>query len=61
MNFYLACHTFTTAVTLKNGVPVEAVSRMPGHEKPGILMIYTEVDEGKMVEDMADTARRLNR
>jgi len=59
MNFHLARHTFATAVTLKNGVPIETVSKMLGHKKLSTTMIYAEVDEEKIEEDMADIEKRL--
>jgi site-specific recombinase XerD len=61
MNFHLARHTFATAVTLKNGVPIETVSKMLGHKKLSTTMIYAEVDEEKIEEDMTDIEERLNK
>lgn len=61
MNFHLARHTFATAVTLKNGVPIETVSKMLGHKKLSTTMIYAEVDEEKIEEDMTDIEKRLNK
>ena len=60
MNFHLARHTFATAVTLKNGVPIETVSRMLGHTKISTTQIYAEVDEEKIGADMSGVERRLN-
>ena len=31
LTYHLARHTFATTVTLSNGVPIESVSKMPGH------------------------------
>jgi len=61
MNFHLARHTFATAVTLKNGVPIETVSKMLGHTKITTTQIYAEVDEEKIGADMSGVERRLNR
>ncbi|TAN15368.1 MAG: site-specific integrase [Chitinophagaceae bacterium] len=61
INFHLARHTFATAVTLKNGVPIETVSKMLGHKKLSTTMIYAEVDEEKIEEDMTDIEVRLNK
>lgn len=59
MSFHLARHTFATAVTLKNGVPIETVSKMLGHTKITTTQIYADVDEEKIVEDMAGVEDRL--
>ncbi len=60
MSFHLARHTFATAVTLKNGVPIETVSKMLGHTKITTTQIYADVDEEKIIEDMAGVEARLN-
>lgn len=60
MNFHLARHTFATTVTLKNGVPIETVSKMLGHTKITTTQIYAEIDEEKIGADMSGAERRLN-
>lgn len=59
MSFHLARHTFATTVTLKNGVPLETVSKMLGHTKLSTTQIYAEVDEEKIGDDMAGVESRL--
>jgi site-specific recombinase XerD len=59
MSFHLARHTFATAITLKNGVPIETVSKMLGHTKITTTQIYADVDEEKIVGDMAGVETRL--
>jgi integrase/recombinase XerD len=53
LSFHLGRHTFATTVTLKNGVPIETVSKMLGHRKITTTQIYAEVDEEKIAKDMA--------
>jgi len=52
LNFHLARHTFSTTVTLANGVPLETVSKMLGHTKLSTTQIYVHVLEKKIGEDM---------
>jgi len=60
VTFHLARHTFATAITLKNGVPIETVSKMLGHKKITTTQLYAEVDEEKINNDMIVLQRRLN-
>ncbi len=59
MSFHIARHTFATTVTLKNGVPIETVSKMLGHTKLSTTQIYAEVDEEKIMADMAGIETRF--
>lgn len=59
MSFHLARHTFATVVTLKNGVPLETVSKMLGHTKLSTTQIYAEVDEDKIATDMEKVECRM--
>ncbi len=59
MTFHLGRHTFATSVTLKNGVPIETVSKMLGHTKLTITQIYADVDEEKIIADTAGIENRL--
>lgn len=60
MTFHIARHTFATTVTLKNGVPIETVSKMLGHTKLTTTQIYAEVDEEKIADDMNGVEELLN-
>jgi len=53
MTFHLARHTFATAITLKNGVPIETISKMLGHTKISTTEIYAAVNDEKIMSDMA--------
>ncbi|MES1226749.1 MAG: site-specific integrase, partial [Bacteroidota bacterium] len=59
MSFHLARHTFATAVTLKNGVPIETVSKMLGHAKLATTLVYAEVDEEKIGIDMIKVEQKM--
>lgn len=59
LTFHVARHTFATTVTLSNGVPIETVSRMLGHNKLSTTQIYARVLEKKISDDMAVLKRKL--
>lgn len=61
MTFHLARHTFATAVTLKNGVPIETISKMLGHTKISTTEIYAAVDDEKIISDMALVESKIER
>jgi site-specific recombinase XerD len=49
---HTARHTFATTVTLANGVPIETVSSMLGHNNIRTTQIYAKVVEQKVSDDM---------
>ncbi len=59
LTFHVARHTFATTITLSNGVPIETVSRMLGHNKLATTQIYARVLEKKVSQDMAELKKRL--
>lgn len=52
ITFHLARHTFATTVTLTNGVPIESVSKMLGHNSIKTTQIYAKIVDRKISEDM---------
>jgi integrase len=52
LTFHIARHTFATAVTLTNGVPIETVSKLLGHTSVKTTQIYAKVIEQKVSNDM---------
>ncbi|MDB5024315.1 MAG: integrase [Mucilaginibacter sp.] len=59
LTFHVARHTFATTITLSNGVPIETVSRMLGHNKLATTQIYARVLEKKVSQDMAELKKKL--
>lgn len=58
---HIARHTFATTVTLANGVPIESVSKMLGHNSIRTTQIYAKVLDMKVSQDMSNLALKLNR
>ena len=52
LTFHMARHTFATTITLSNGVPIETVSKMLGHNKLATTQIYARVLDKKIGDDM---------
>lgn len=50
ISFHLARHTFATTISLKNGVPLLALSKMLGHKHITTTQIYAKVTES-MIDD----------
>ena len=52
ITFHIARHSFATTITLTNGVPIETVSKMLGHNNIKTTQIYAQVIESKISFDM---------
>jgi site-specific recombinase XerD len=61
VTFHVARHTFATAITLSNGVPIETVSKLLGHTKLSTTQIYARVVEKKVGEDMQNLKEIMRR
>lgn len=59
MTCHIARHTFATTVTLANGVPIESVSKMLGHNSIRTTQIYAKVLDLKVSNDMANLELKL--
>ena len=57
---HLARHTFATTITLTNGVPIETVSKMLGHQSLRTTQHYAKIVERKISDDMNVLKAKLN-
>ncbi|MBK3518246.1 site-specific integrase [Carboxylicivirga marina] len=60
LTFHMARHTFATTITLSNGVPIETVSKVLGHNRIATTQIYAKVLENKISQDMMELRTKLN-
>jgi site-specific recombinase XerD len=60
VTYHLARHTFSTTVTLSNGVPLETVSKMLGHKNIRTTQIYARMTKDRISNDMNALARILD-
>jgi site-specific recombinase XerD len=62
ISYHVARHTFSTTVTLSNGVPIESVSKMLGHTNIRTTQIYAKITDRKISRDMDALAQKyINR
>ncbi|MGM0635906.1 MAG: site-specific integrase [Bacteroidota bacterium] len=60
LSFHTARHTFATAITLSNGVPIETVSKLLGHNKLATTQIYARVIDSKISDELEILESKLN-
>ena len=61
VTMHLGRHTFATAVTITNGVPIETVSKMLGHKSLKTTQIYAKVNDTKISKDMNELVKVLEK
>lgn len=59
LSMHVARHTFATSITLSNGVPIETVSKMLGHNSLKTTQIYGRIIDSKISQDMKRLRRIL--
>jgi site-specific recombinase XerD len=59
LSFHVARHTFATTITLTNGVPIESVSKMLGHENIKSTQHYARIVDQKVGDDMLQLSKKI--
>jgi len=59
MGVHMSRHTFASLITLSEGVPIETVSRMLGHEHIKTTQRYAELSLDKITEDAKILSARI--
>lgn len=57
--FHVARHTFAVTVCLENGLPIETLSKMPGHTDLRVTQAYARITYRKVTEDMKVLKNKL--
>ena len=57
--YHMSRHSFATSVCLSQGVPIETLSQMMGHQDIATTQIYAEITRTKINEDMTNLAERI--
>ena len=52
LTYHMGRHSFSTLITLENGVPIETVSKILGHSDIKTTQVYARVTPKKLFEDM---------
>ena len=59
MKFHQRRHTFSTTITLSQGVPLETVSKMLGHKHITTTQIYAKITNDKIGRDMEMLSEKI--
>ncbi len=59
LTWHYGRHTYATEITLSQGVPIETVSRMLGHNRIATTQIYAKITNDKIDEDMKALEKRI--
>lgn len=59
VTYHVSRHSFSTTITLSQGVPIETVSRMLGHTNIKTTQIYAKITKEKISQDMEILSHKL--
>lgn len=57
--YHMSRHSFASSICLSQGVPIETLSHMMGHQDIATTQIYAEITRTKINEDMTNLAERI--
>jgi site-specific recombinase XerD len=60
LSYHQARHTFASLITLSEGVPIETVSKMLGHQNITTTQTYAEVSTDKILKDILVLSEKIN-
>ncbi|WP_163213476.1 site-specific integrase [Bacteroides sp. 519] len=60
LSYHMARHTFASLITLSEGVPIETVSKMLGHQDITTTQTYAEVSTDKILKDILLLSEKIN-
>lgn len=60
LSYHQSRHTFASLITLSEGVPIETVSKMLGHQDITTTQTYAEVSTEKILKDILALAEKIN-
>ncbi|MDU1892253.1 MAG: site-specific integrase [Dysgonomonas sp.] len=60
LSYHVARHTFASLITLSEGVPIETVSKMLGHQDITTTQTYAEVSTDKILKDILVLSEKIN-
>ena len=60
LSYHMSRHTFASLITLSEGVPIETVSKMLGHQDITTTQTYAEVSTEKMLKDILVLSEKIN-
>ncbi len=60
LSYHMSRHTFASLITLSEGVPIETVSKMLGHQDIKTTQTYAEVSTEKILKDIMILSEKIN-
>ena len=60
LSYHQARHTFASLIALSEGVPIETVSKMLGHQDITTTQTYAEVSTDKILKDILVLSEKIN-
>ena len=60
LSYHMSRHTFASLITLSEGVPIETVSKMLGHQDITTTQTYAEVSTDKILKDILVLSEKIN-